>query len=118
MSNVAKNFGTLATSLNSIIILMVQQNYFSDLYPAKILDPSAKLFSFFPYSFRSQFPLSPRSIFSKMTNSELCCNTRGNLIFLVREGPRPSIGRQLPNTTSQIMHGIGLESFTQPSVDL
>jgi len=47
MSNVAKNFDILATSLSVLlIILIVQQNYFFDLYPAKILDLSAK--SFFP----------------------------------------------------------------------
>jgi len=42
MSNAAKNFDILAISF--YIILIVQQNYFSDLYPAKILDLSAKLF--------------------------------------------------------------------------
>jgi len=35
MSNTAKNFNVLATSLFCIIILIVQQNYFSDLYSAK-----------------------------------------------------------------------------------
>jgi len=34
MSNITKNFD-LATNLFYIIILIVQQNYFSDLYPAK-----------------------------------------------------------------------------------
>jgi len=38
MVNAAKNFDTLATNLFYIITLIVQQNYFSDLYPAKILD--------------------------------------------------------------------------------
>jgi len=39
MSNAVKNFDILATSLSVLhIILIVQQNYFSDLYPAKILD--------------------------------------------------------------------------------
>jgi len=38
MSNAIKNFDILITSLN------VLQNYFSDLYPAKILNFSAKLF--------------------------------------------------------------------------
>jgi len=33
-----------------IIILIIQQNYFSDLYPAKILNLSAK--PFFPCNFR------------------------------------------------------------------
>jgi len=37
MSNAAKNFNILATGLNVLHILIVQQNYFSDLYPAKIL---------------------------------------------------------------------------------
>jgi len=46
MSNAAKNFEVPATSLSILIILIVQQNYFSDLYPAKILDLSAK--PFFP----------------------------------------------------------------------
>jgi len=42
MSNAAKNFDILATSLSVlyIIIMMVQQNYFSGLYPTKILDLS------------------------------------------------------------------------------
>jgi len=44
MSNAAKSFDSLATSLSVIIILIVQQNYFSDLYPGKILDLSAKSF--------------------------------------------------------------------------
>jgi len=48
MSNEAKNFDILATSLNIPHNLIVQQNYFSDLYPAKILDLSAK--PFFPRS--------------------------------------------------------------------
>jgi len=39
MNNVAKNF-------LAIIILIIQQNYFSDLYPAKILDFLAKNHSF------------------------------------------------------------------------
>jgi len=41
MSNVAKNFDILAIDLSvlhNLIILIVQQNYFSDLYPLKILD--------------------------------------------------------------------------------
>jgi len=43
MRNAAKNFNILVTSLIFyIIILIVQQNYFSDPYPAKILDFSAK----------------------------------------------------------------------------
>jgi len=42
MSN-AKNFDNLATRAFYIIILTVQ-NCFSDLYPAKILNPSAKPF--------------------------------------------------------------------------
>jgi len=45
MSNAAKNFDILATSLSfNIIILIVQQNYFFYLYPAKTLDLSAKSF--------------------------------------------------------------------------
>jgi len=45
MSNAQKNFDVLATDLSVyIIIFIVQQNYFSDLYPAKILDLSAKSF--------------------------------------------------------------------------
>jgi len=43
INNVAKNFDILATKFY-IIILMIQQNYFYDMYPAKILDLSAKLF--------------------------------------------------------------------------
>jgi len=41
-----KNFDILATSLTpfNIIILIVQQNYFSDSYLAKIIDFSAKPF--------------------------------------------------------------------------
>lgn len=51
-----------------------------------------------------------------MANNELLQRlSRGDLVFLVREGPRPSIGWQLPNTASQIMRGIGLESSLQPS---
>jgi len=43
MSNVVKNFNILATVwMFYIIILIVQQNYFSDLYSSKILDFSAK----------------------------------------------------------------------------
>jgi len=34
MSNASKNFHILAISLSVLIILIVQQNYFSDLYPA------------------------------------------------------------------------------------
>jgi len=40
MSNAAKNFDSLATNLFYIIILIIQQNYFSDLYPAQILAKS------------------------------------------------------------------------------
>jgi len=47
MSNNVKNFDNLATRAFYIIILIVQ-NYFSDLYPAKILDLSTK--PFFPCS--------------------------------------------------------------------
>jgi len=43
MNNAAEKFDIL-TILTFIIILIVQQNYFPDLYPAKILDLSAKLF--------------------------------------------------------------------------
>jgi len=48
MSIAVKNFDILVTLsvLLYIIILMVQQNCFSDLYPAKVLDLSAK--PFFP----------------------------------------------------------------------
>jgi len=47
MINAIKNFNILATSLSVyIIILIIQQIYFSDLYSAKILDLSAK--PFFP----------------------------------------------------------------------
>jgi len=38
MSNATKNFDILAIWAFHIIIFIVQQNYFSDLYPAKILD--------------------------------------------------------------------------------
>jgi len=44
MSNAAKNFDIILQFY--IIILIVQQNYFSDPYPTKILDLSAK--PFFP----------------------------------------------------------------------
>jgi len=52
MNNATKNFDILVSLIFQlvwafyIIILIVQQNYFSDLYPAKILDLSAK--PFFP----------------------------------------------------------------------
>jgi len=40
-----KIFDILVTSLSILLsILIVQQNYLSNLYPAKILDLSAKLF--------------------------------------------------------------------------
>jgi len=45
ISNTVKNFDIVATSFY-IIIFIVQQNYVSDLYPAEILDLSAK--PFFP----------------------------------------------------------------------
>jgi len=45
MSNAAKNFDILTTNFY-INILIDQQNYFSDLYPARILNLSAK--PFFP----------------------------------------------------------------------
>jgi len=41
MSNAAKNFDILAISLSVKIILIIQQNYSSDLYRAKILDLSS-----------------------------------------------------------------------------
>jgi len=44
MNNAAKNFEILAISLSVLHILIIQQNYFFDLYPAKILDLPAKLF--------------------------------------------------------------------------
>jgi len=56
MNNAAKNFDVLATSLSVLIILIVQQNYFSDLYPTKILDLSAK--PFFPSTYYSKALLS------------------------------------------------------------
>jgi len=47
MSNASKSFDVLATSLSVLrIILIIQQNYFSDVYPVKILDLSTK--PFFP----------------------------------------------------------------------
>jgi len=46
MNNAAKSFDILVRAFY-IIILMVQQNYFSELYPAKILDLSTKLFLVF-----------------------------------------------------------------------
>jgi len=49
ISNATKNFDILATDLSYIIILIVQQNYFSDLYSAKILNLSAK--PFFPCTY-------------------------------------------------------------------
>jgi len=42
MSNAAKNFDILTIWAFYLIILIVQQNYFSDLYLTKILDLSAK----------------------------------------------------------------------------
>jgi len=48
MSNAAKNFDNLATSLN-ILYNYFEQNYISDLYLAKILDLSAK--PFFPCTY-------------------------------------------------------------------
>jgi len=49
MSNAAKNFDVLAIILAFYIIILtlIQQNYFSDLYRAKILNFSAK--PFFPF---------------------------------------------------------------------
>jgi len=43
MSSTVKNFASLETNLNVLLIILItdQQNYFS-LYPAKILDLSAK----------------------------------------------------------------------------
>lgn len=41
-----------------------------------------------------------------------------SLVFFAREGPRPNIGQQLPNTASQTMRGIGLESSPQRSARL
>jgi len=46
MNNAKKNFDILTTCLSVLHNHLVQQNYFSDLCPAKILDLSAK--SFFP----------------------------------------------------------------------
>jgi len=51
MSGAAKTFDILATDLSVLhnyfdLVELVQQNYFSDLYSAKILDLSAK--PFFP----------------------------------------------------------------------
>jgi len=47
MSNAAKNFDILATSLSVLHnYLLVQQNHFSDLCPVKIVDLSAKPFTF------------------------------------------------------------------------
>jgi len=40
-------FDIRATDLSYIIILIVQPNYFFDLYPAKILGLLAKLFFFY-----------------------------------------------------------------------
>jgi len=51
MNNAAKNFDILTTSVRALFldnILIVQQNYISDLYSTKILDLPAKLF--FPCS--------------------------------------------------------------------
>jgi len=44
MNNHVKNFDILATSLSVLHILIVQQNYFSNMYPTKILDLSANRF--------------------------------------------------------------------------
>jgi len=46
MSNVAKNFDILATSLNVLRNYFDSLNYFYDLYLAKILDLSTKLCSY------------------------------------------------------------------------
>jgi len=46
MSNSAKNLDILAISLSVLHNYLIQQNYFSDLYSANILDLLAK--SFFP----------------------------------------------------------------------
>jgi len=40
----AKNFDIPVSNLNILLILIIQQNYFSYLYAAKILDLSAKPF--------------------------------------------------------------------------
>jgi len=45
MSNAAKNFDILVWAF--YIIILIVQNYFCDLYPAKILDLSGKPFPFF-----------------------------------------------------------------------
>jgi len=47
MSNAAKIFDILATSLSVLYNYFDSSNFFSDLYPAKILNLSAK--PFFPY---------------------------------------------------------------------
>jgi len=52
MNNATTNFDILATSL-SVIILIVQQNYFSNLYPVTSWDVSAK--PFFSCTFRARF---------------------------------------------------------------
>jgi len=44
MSNAAKSFDILTISLTFYIIVLIVQYYFSDLYPVKILDLSAKSF--------------------------------------------------------------------------
>jgi len=48
MTNAAKNFDILASSLSVLHNYLIQQNYFSDLYSAKNLNLSIK--SFFPYA--------------------------------------------------------------------
>jgi len=42
--NITKNFNILSTGIFYVIILMMQTKLFSDLYLAKFLDNSAKLF--------------------------------------------------------------------------
>ena len=46
MSNAAKCFDILATNFVILIVLMIQQNYFSDLCLAKLLNSSVKLLFF------------------------------------------------------------------------
>jgi len=42
--NITKNFNILSTGIFYVIILIMQTKLFSDLYLAKFLDNSAKLF--------------------------------------------------------------------------
>jgi len=66
MSNIAKNFDILAISLNTLHNYFNSSNYFFYLYPAKILDFSAKLF--FPCIYYFEKLISEKSLIKKRTH--------------------------------------------------